>query len=79
MLLRDDEHMRRRVRVDVFERKHVLVLVNFLRGNLTAENAAEKAVADGIGHRWVILVVSRWSFVFHHGIQEKQIEFFSGV
>jgi hypothetical protein len=50
MFLWDHEDMRRRLRIDVFDGEHVLVLIDFLRGNLAAENAAEKAIAGGIGH-----------------------------
>jgi hypothetical protein len=50
MSLGDNQYMGRSLRVDIFEGQHVLVLVNFLRGNLAAENAAEKAVAGGVGH-----------------------------
>jgi hypothetical protein len=50
MFLGDDQHMRGSLRVDVFKGEHVLVFVNFLGGNLAAENAAEKAVARGVGH-----------------------------
>jgi hypothetical protein len=33
----------------------VLVLVNFLCRNLATENAAEKAVAARVGHRWITM------------------------
>ena len=46
----DDQHMRRCLRIDVFKGKHVLVLVDFLGGNLAAENAAEEAVSCGVSH-----------------------------
>jgi hypothetical protein len=36
MFLGDDEHMRGRLRIDVFEGEHMLVLINFFRGNLAA-------------------------------------------
>jgi hypothetical protein len=58
MLPGDDQHMRRRLGVDVLEGQHVLVLVNFLGRNLAAENAAEEAVAAGIGHRLVTVSVA---------------------
>src|SRR5271155_3938540 len=51
MLLRDDQHVRRSLRADVFEGKDVIVLINLLRGNLAAKNTAEKAVTRGVGHR----------------------------
>jgi len=44
MFFGDHEDMRRRLRIDVLEGQGVLVLVNFLRGNLTGNNAAEQAV-----------------------------------
>jgi hypothetical protein len=50
MALRDDQHMRGSLRVDVFEGKHVRIFVNFLRRNFTPNHAAEKAIAGGIGH-----------------------------
>src|ERR1700683_4045871 len=50
MFLGDDQHMCGSLRVDIFEGQHVLALVNFLRGNFAAENAAEQAVAGGVGH-----------------------------
>ena len=56
MLPGNDQHMRRRLGVDVLEGQHVLVLVNFLGRNLAAENAAEEAVAAGVGHRLVTMV-----------------------
>jgi hypothetical protein len=51
MFLWDDQHVRGSLRVDVFKGKHVLVFVDFLRRNLTAENAAEKTIAAGVGHQ----------------------------
>ena len=47
----DDQHMRRRLWIDVFKGKDVIVLVNFLRGNLAAKNAAEKAISCGVSHK----------------------------
>ena len=44
----NDEHVRRRLGVDVFEGEDVVVFVNFFRGDFVAEDAAEEAV--GIGH-----------------------------
>jgi hypothetical protein len=55
MFLGDDQHMRRRLRVDVFKGEHMLVLVNLLSWNLAAEDAAEKAIARRIGHRLVTM------------------------
>ena len=55
MLSGDDQHMRRRLRIDVFKGKHVLVLVDFLGRNLAAQNAAEEAVGRGFGHRSVTM------------------------
>ena len=46
MFLGNDEHVRGRLRTDVFEGEHMLVFVNFLRGNLAADDAAEKAVGS---------------------------------
>jgi len=55
MLLWDYKHVCRRLRIDVFKSKYVLVLVNFLCRNLATENAAEKAVAARVGHRWITM------------------------
>ena len=44
MSLGNDQHMRRCLRIDVFEGEHVLVFMNLLGGNLSANNAAEKAI-----------------------------------
>jgi hypothetical protein len=49
MSFRNNEHVCRRFRADVLEGKHMFVLVNFFRRNLSAENTAEKAVAIWIG------------------------------
>jgi len=50
MFFGDDEHVRGRFRVDVFEPKDVLVFINFFRGNFTPDDATEKAAGSGIGH-----------------------------
>jgi hypothetical protein len=50
MLSGDDQHMRRRLRIDVLKSKDMLILVNFLGRNLATENAAEEATARGVGH-----------------------------
>jgi hypothetical protein len=39
--------------IDVFKGEDILILVNFFRRNLAADNAAKKAVAAGISHRSV--------------------------
>jgi hypothetical protein len=49
MLPRDDQHMSRRFRIDVFKSKDILVLINLLGGNLAAENSAEQATARRVG------------------------------
>src|SRR5579864_119450 len=51
MAFGNDEHMGRRLRINVFKREHVFVFKNFFRGNLAANDAAEEAI--GIGHSWV--------------------------
>ena len=52
MFLRDYQHVRRGFGIDVLKGEDVLILVDFLRGNLAAQNAAEKTVAGGVdGHR----------------------------
>jgi hypothetical protein len=50
MSLGNDQHMRGCLRIDVFEREHVRVFMNLLAGDLSANNAAEKAVGAGIAH-----------------------------
>jgi len=50
MFLGDDENVRGRLRVDVFEGENVVVLVNFTGGNFALDDAAEEAV--GVGHDW---------------------------
>ena len=44
VFLGDHEHVRRRLRIDVLERKGVLVFVDFLGRNFTGNDAAEQAV-----------------------------------
>jgi hypothetical protein len=41
VFLRDDENMRRALRIQIFEGIDVLIFVDFLRGHFTANNAAE--------------------------------------
>jgi hypothetical protein len=43
--------MGRRLGMDVFEREHIVVFKDFLRRNLAANDAAEKAVGSGIAHK----------------------------
>ena len=45
MRLRNNQHMRRSLRIDIFEREHMRVFMNLLGGNLSANNAAEKTIA----------------------------------
>src|SRR5688572_924517 len=42
---RDDQHMQRRLRVDVLNRDQLIVLMHELPGNLTADDLAEKTIA----------------------------------
>src|SRR5215475_8976232 len=44
MLLRTNQHVRRRLRVDVLEREHVRIFVHQLRRNLFCSNLAEQAI-----------------------------------
>ena len=53
MLFRNNEDVRGRLRIDVFEGEDVGVFVNFLGGNLAAENAAKEAVRDRVSHGWL--------------------------
>jgi len=45
MLLWDDQHMRRRLRFDVFKRKGLFVLVHFFSRNFSGDDLAEEAVS----------------------------------
>jgi hypothetical protein len=44
VLFRNNEHMCRRFRIDIFEGEDVFVLVNFLGRNFAADDATEEAV-----------------------------------
>ena len=44
VLFRHDEHVYRRLRVDVPEGKHVFILVHLVAGNLPGDDLAEDAV-----------------------------------
>jgi hypothetical protein len=50
MFLGHDEHVRGRLRTDVFEGDNMFVFVNLLRGNLAANDAAEEAVGGSVSH-----------------------------
>ena len=51
MAFGNDEHMGRRLRINVFKSEHVFIFKNFFRGNLAPNDATEEAI--GIGHSWV--------------------------
>src|SRR5579864_565793 len=51
MAFGDDEHMGRRLRINVFKREDVFIFENSFRRNLAANDAAEEAI--GIGHSCV--------------------------
>jgi hypothetical protein len=51
MFLGNDEDMCGRLCVDVLEGEYIFIFVNFLGGNLAAEDAAEEAIR--ISHGWV--------------------------
>src|SRR5438874_1293203 len=56
VLLRNDEHMGRSLRIDVLEDERFCVFINFLGRDLATDNAAEKTVhrilpADGFNWR----------------------------
>lgn len=55
VLLGNDEHMRRSLRLDVVKGEDVVVFIHFLRGNVTVDDAAEEAVGAGIGHGLVTI------------------------
>ena len=44
MLLRNDENMLRRLRIEVAERKHLIVLIDLCRGNLSLCNPAKDTI-----------------------------------
>jgi hypothetical protein len=48
VFLRHHQHMRRGLRVDVFEGEGVIVLVDFSRGDFVPDHAAEEAVGHGL-------------------------------
>ncbi len=48
VLARHDQHVHRRLRLDVLESEDVVVFVDFLGGDFSAQDAAEQAVR--IGH-----------------------------
>ena len=50
VFLGNHKHMRGGLRIDVLEGKNVFILVDFLRGNLAAQDAAEQAVGGRISH-----------------------------
>jgi hypothetical protein len=51
VFLGNDENMRGRLRVNVFEGEDVIVFVNLLRGEFAPDDAAEKAIGTGFRHR----------------------------
>jgi hypothetical protein len=51
MFFGNDQNMRGRLRVDVFKGEDMIVFVDFLGGNLAADNAAEEAIR--VGHGWL--------------------------
>jgi hypothetical protein len=53
VLLRNYQHVRGSLRIDVLEGEDVIVLVNSLCRNLAAEDAAKKAVGGRISHIWL--------------------------
>jgi hypothetical protein len=50
MLLGDDENVRRRLRIHIFERKDLLILMDLPGGNFSTNDAAEQASAGRFGH-----------------------------
>jgi len=50
MLLGNNEHVRGRLGIDVFEGEHMVVFVHLLGGNLAAEDAAEKTIGGSVSH-----------------------------
>ena len=55
VLARDDEHVRRRLGIDVFERQHVVALVDQIARDFPVANLAEEAVAHGVAGAGAIL------------------------
>ncbi len=75
MFSRDDQHMRGRFGTDVFKSEDVLVLIDFLRRNLAAQNAAENAVANRVSHRLVTIFSHQCendNIRIHHGDTEER-------
>ena len=52
MFFGNDKHVSRGLRLDVLKSEDVIVFIHFLRGNVTLNDAAKKAVGAGIGHGW---------------------------
>ena len=71
MFFGNDQNVRGGLRVDVFEGEDVFVLVNFLRGDFAAEDAAEEAV--GISHVWYPLAET-----IAQGERKKPIRYLGG-
>ncbi len=57
MAFGNHEHMRGSLRLNVFEREDVVVFIDFFRGNLSADDAAEKAVR--VGHLFTCVSLSK--------------------
>ena len=55
MLARYDEHVRRRLRIDVVERQHSVAFVDQVARNLPVANLAEEAVAHEVAGAGAIL------------------------
>jgi hypothetical protein len=47
MLLRDNQDVRRRLRLDVFKRKSLFVFINFFSRNFSGNDLAEEALSHG--------------------------------
>jgi hypothetical protein len=50
MFFGNDEHVGRSFRIYVFKGEDVIVFVDFPGGDLSSDDAAEKAIAGGFGH-----------------------------
>ena len=50
MPLGNNQNVSGRLRLNIFKGKNVLIFMNFLGGNVAANNSAKKAI--GIAHKW---------------------------
>ena len=67
-LVGDDENVRRRLWIDVAERGHLFVLIDYVGRNFTADDLAENCL---LGHSDISCVVAVPLIVFNHSIVQS--------